>query len=153
MAEEAFGEGEVARAVEELWIRWDQVEEMAVHPLVTIGAHTVTHPILRDLPREAARVEMVESRRRLEARLGQPVHHFAYPHGSPAQVGEREYALARECGFTTAVTTRLANVMPGSADHLECLPRIYGESLRELELGLSGVVSAFRYRGRRVVTV
>lgn len=153
LAEEMFGPEEVARTIEAVCIRWDQVEVMARHPLVTIGAHTVSHPVLNALPADDAWTEMSESRRRIEARLGRPVKHFAYPYGSRLQVGAREFALARECGFATAVTTRLANVRPEHAAHLECLPRIYGESLRDLEIGMSGVVSAIRYRARRVVTV
>ena len=152
LADEVFGPEEVARAIDKLCIRWDQVEAMAAHSLVTIGAHTVSHPVLKNLPLEAARTEMLESRRRIEARIGRPVTHFAYPYGAPLQVGEREFALARECGFATAVTTRLANVSPANAAHLECLPRIYGQSLREMELGMSGVVSALRDPGKRVVT-
>jgi peptidoglycan/xylan/chitin deacetylase (PgdA/CDA1 family) len=153
LAERVFGKQQVARSIEDLCIRWDQVAEMAAHPLVTIGAHTVSHPVLKLLPREEACREMVESRRRIEAALGQPVRHFAYPYGWRTQVGAREYALAKECGFETAVTTRVANVFHDNAGALECLPRIYGRSLRQIELLMTGAVAAFRHRGLRVITL
>jgi peptidoglycan/xylan/chitin deacetylase (PgdA/CDA1 family) len=153
LAVEAFGAGEVARAMDALFLSWDQVVTLASHPLVTIGAHTVTHAPLKLLSRERARWEMLESRRRIEERLGKPVRHFAYPYGFPALVGAREYALARECGFDTAVTTRTANLFPASAGSLECLPRVRGKTLAQIEVSMAGLPAALRYRGRRVITV
>lgn len=153
LAAEVFGPGEVARAMDAEFMRWDQVKDMAAHPLVTIGAHTISHAPLKLLSLEEARFEMVESRRRIEAQIDRPVRHFAYPYGFRALVGAREYALAKECGFDTAVTTRRANIFPDSASHLECLPRIHGRSQPQIEVNMAGLIAAFRYAGRRVVTV
>jgi peptidoglycan/xylan/chitin deacetylase (PgdA/CDA1 family) len=153
LAEALFGPEEVARAVRELFIRWEQVTAMAAHPLVTIGAHTVSHPVLKELPLSEARREMVESRSRIEARIGRPVRHFAYPYGKDVQAGAREFALAKECGFETAVTTRLANIFPGHAGRRECLPRISGRTPEHIELFMTGVAAVIQHRGRRVVTV
>jgi peptidoglycan/xylan/chitin deacetylase (PgdA/CDA1 family) len=152
LAEEAFGAAVIARAEEELFLTWEGVARLAAHPLVTLGAHTVSHPVLQRLSPEAARREILESRLRLEAKLGRPVRHFAYPYGQPEQASAREYELARECGFETAVTTCLTNVFPGSARCLHALPRLPGEEPGRLELWMTGVPSAFLYRGRRVVT-
>jgi peptidoglycan/xylan/chitin deacetylase (PgdA/CDA1 family) len=153
LALEVFGAEEVAKAMDALFLSWDQVRDLAAHPLVTIGAHTVRHAALKLLPLEEARWEMAESRRRIEARIAKPVRHFAYPYGFASLVGEREYRLARECGFDTAVTTRIANVFPGSATRLECLPRVRGRSLAQIEVSMAGLPAALRYPGRRVVTV
>jgi len=153
LAEALFGPDAVAPVVAELFMRWEHVAELAAHPLVTIGAHTISHPALKELPLEEARREMIESRRRIEARIGRPVRHFAYPYGQEAHAGARECALARECGFETAVTTRLANVFPGHAERLECLPRIAARTPQHVDLFMTGVASAFLYRGRRVITV
>ena len=152
-AEQVFGVESVEEAMERLYLSWDQVAELAAHPLVTIGAHTVSHAPLKLLSREKARWEMLESRQRIEARIGKSVRHFAYPYGFPSLVGAREYELARECGFSTAVTTRVANVFYDNAKTLQCLPRIRGQSVRHIELSMAGVVAALRYRGRRVITV
>lgn len=71
-----------------------------------VGAHTVTHPILTRLSLDAARREMSEGKARLEAVLGEPVRLFAYPNGVPRQDYAAEHArLARDCGFTAAVST------------------------------------------------
>jgi peptidoglycan/xylan/chitin deacetylase (PgdA/CDA1 family) len=153
LAADVFGANEVARAMDAHFLSWDQVIAMASHPLVTIGAHTVTHAALKLLSWERARWEMLESRSRIEARIARPVRHFAYPYGFRALVGAREYALARECGFDTAVTTRTANLFPASAKSLECLPRVRGKSLAQIEVSMSGLPAALRYPGRRLITV
>lgn len=71
-----------------------------------IGAHTVTHPILARLPVTEARHEIVESRRHLEAILGEPVRVFAYPNGKPGEDYQlRDVQLVREAGFDAAVST------------------------------------------------
>ena len=72
-----------------------------------IGAHTVTHPILRTLPRAAARHEIESSKRHLEALLGEPVKLFAYPNGKPGEdYSPQSVELAREAGFAAALSTQ-----------------------------------------------
>jgi peptidoglycan/xylan/chitin deacetylase (PgdA/CDA1 family) len=46
---------------------------------MTIGGHTVSHPILAEIDIEAARREITEGRAHLERIVGQPVKLFAYP--------------------------------------------------------------------------
>ena len=47
--------------------------------IVTIGSHSMTHPILPTLSDAAIEVELRESRRLLEAKLDRPVDLFSYP--------------------------------------------------------------------------
>jgi peptidoglycan/xylan/chitin deacetylase (PgdA/CDA1 family) len=71
-----------------------------------IGAHTVTHPILARLSGAQAHHEIAESRRHLEAILGEPVRLFAYPNGKPGEdYGARDVELVRASGFDAAVST------------------------------------------------
>jgi peptidoglycan/xylan/chitin deacetylase (PgdA/CDA1 family) len=73
---------------------------------MTVGAHTVTHPILAEITPVRARQEMAESRRQLEQITGAPVRLFAYPNGKPVRDYGREHAaLARELGFDAAVSS------------------------------------------------
>ncbi len=67
-----------------------------------IGSHTLTHPFLTRISREAAREEISASRKKLEDRFGSPVRHFCYPYGdwNPAI---RELVL--EAGYESACTT------------------------------------------------
>lgn len=71
-----------------------------------IGAHTVSHPILATLDAVEKRREIGESKRVLEAVLGEPIALFAYPNGKPGEDFDDDSVQAvREAGFTIAVTT------------------------------------------------
>jgi peptidoglycan/xylan/chitin deacetylase (PgdA/CDA1 family) len=59
-----------------------ELEELASSPLIEIGAHTVTHPRLADLPSAEARAEIEDSLRTLRRLTGAPVTGFSYPQGS-----------------------------------------------------------------------
>ena len=71
-----------------------------------VGAHTVTHPILTRLSASDAFTEMRDSKTDLERIVGGSVDLFAYPNGVPGQDYAAEHAaMARECGFSAAVST------------------------------------------------
>jgi peptidoglycan/xylan/chitin deacetylase (PgdA/CDA1 family) len=109
----------------ELCMDWEEIAQLADDPLVTIGAHTVNHMMLKKVASEAAvRAEMEMSRSVLEAALGQRPQHLAYPVGDPTSAGSREFRIAAELGFKTAVTTRPGVLFKAHADHLTALPRI-----------------------------
>ena len=58
-----------------------QLATCAQHPLITIGAHTVSHPFLTQCDDESLRQELTESKHYLEEIIDQPVNTFAYPTG------------------------------------------------------------------------
>jgi peptidoglycan/xylan/chitin deacetylase (PgdA/CDA1 family) len=96
---------------------WDELR--ALDPrVVTIGSHTLTHPILTSLDEAALEREIGESRRVLEAKLGRPVETFAYPNGG---FDARVLACARR-HYAAAVTVERGFVREGS-DPLR-LPRV-----------------------------
>lgn len=73
---------------------------------MTIGAHTVSHPILKRITDDAARSEIALGKERLEEITGAPVRLFAYPNGKPGEDYDlRQVQLVRELGFDGAVTT------------------------------------------------
>jgi len=108
----------------ELCLPWDELRDFAAHPLVTIGAHTISHCILAKQTEAAAAHELLVSRTRIEAELQRPVAHLAYPYGDKAAAGTREFALARATGYATAVTTRPGMMFADCAEHLTALPRV-----------------------------
>jgi peptidoglycan/xylan/chitin deacetylase (PgdA/CDA1 family) len=71
---------------------------------MTVGAHTLSHPVLAEQSDEAALVEILESRRALEADLGVPIWAFAYPFGDPASISARDITFAERAGFQCAFT-------------------------------------------------
>lgn len=140
--------------VEASCLDWDDLRELAAHDLVTIGAHSLTHPRLSALPVEAARAEIAGSRARLERELGLPCRHLAYPYGDVASAGPREFTLAAEAGFASAVTTRPGMIFPDHARHLRALPRLSANGLWQdlafLDVLLSGAPFFLWNGGRRV---
>ncbi len=132
----------------------ETLRSLAGAPGVTIGAHTLSHPMLAKHPEAEARREIIESKAWLEAALGMPVRHFAYPVGDPGSAGPREFSLAKEAGFASAVTTRPGHLFAGHADHLHALPRISLNGLHQNEAALKALLSGLPFllwnRGRRV---
>jgi peptidoglycan/xylan/chitin deacetylase (PgdA/CDA1 family) len=125
---------------------WDELRLIAADPLCTIGAHTVNHFAVSELPETEARDEMVLSADRIAAELGQRPAHFAYPYGDAGSAAARDFSLAAEAGFKTAVTTRKGLVFAAHKDHLTALPRVSlsGEyqKLRYVDVLLSGTAFA-----------
>jgi len=71
-----------------------------------IGAHTVNHPILTCEEEDIAKVEIAESKHKLEHIIGAPVKFFAYPNGkSNTDFNEEHQKLVKACGFDAAFTT------------------------------------------------
>lgn len=151
----AFGYGvNMARRCRELCLGWDDIRILARHPLVTIGAHTATHPILAKMSEADARRDMAEGAARIAAELGERPVHVSYPVGSADAAGRREFALAAELGFRTGVTTRPGVLHADHAAHLTALPRLSVngdfQRLRYVDVLLSGAATALMTGFRRV---
>jgi len=135
-------EVDMAADCHKLVMGWDEVRTLAADPLVTIGAHTKGHFALAKLSDERAYDEMVGGADRLERELGSRPVHFSFPYGDPGSAGPRDFALARQAGFKTAVTTRMGMMFGEHSRHLTALPRVplSGEyqSLTYTALYLSG---------------
>jgi len=145
---------DIAAFCDELCMSWDELGRLAEDPLVTIGAHTVNHVMLAKVPEKSARSEMEMSRSVIEASLGVRPDHLSYPVGDPTSAGPREFRIAAELGFKTAVTTRPGVLFPEHREHLTALPRISlnGEhqQLRYVRVLVSGAATAVWNGFRRV---
>jgi peptidoglycan/xylan/chitin deacetylase (PgdA/CDA1 family) len=86
--------------------------------IVSIGSHTLTHPILPGAPAAEIETEVRESRRQLERQLERPVEFFAYPNGYHDAATE---ACVRK-HYRAAVTASLGWVRRGADAHR--LPRL-----------------------------
>jgi peptidoglycan/xylan/chitin deacetylase (PgdA/CDA1 family) len=134
-------------------MNWDELRELVREPLVTIGAHTRSHYALAKLDAAEARHEMAGSVARIESELGRLCRHFSYPYGDEGSAGEREFAIARDLGMATAVTTRKGLVHSRHASRLTALPRVslngdYQDE-RLVKVLLSGMPFALRDAVRR----
>jgi peptidoglycan/xylan/chitin deacetylase (PgdA/CDA1 family) len=86
--------------------------------VVTIGSHTLTHPILPVAPPAEVETEVRDSRRQLERGLERPIELFAYPNGNYSAAVE---ACVRK-HYRAAVTASRGWVCHGADAHR--LPRL-----------------------------
>ena len=63
------------------YVHWEQIKEMDQSGLISIEAHSVTHPELTKLSQTQIEWEITQSKQMLENYLNHPVHFFAYPYG------------------------------------------------------------------------
>jgi peptidoglycan/xylan/chitin deacetylase (PgdA/CDA1 family) len=80
----------------------NELRELASGDLVEIGAHTLTHPVLAQLPLDQQEQEIWDSKRRLEAVIGQEVTSFAYPYGKEHHYNRQTVEAVRAEGFACA---------------------------------------------------
>ncbi len=133
---------------------WDELSDIAREPDLTIGAHTLTHPMLAKHPEAMVRHEIEGGRAAIAARLGTKSRHLSYPVGDPTSAGTREFRLAGEAGYLSAVTTRPGHLFPEHADHVMALPRVSVNGLYQSEAALRALLSGVPFllwnRGRRL---
>jgi len=88
-----------------LMLSWDDVRAL-MGLGVAIGAHTVHHPILSQLPADEARAEIEGSWAAIRSNCGRAPRAFAYPNGGTTDYSDAVISLVRDVGFSCAVTTR-----------------------------------------------
>ncbi len=129
---------------------------------MTIGAHSLSHPILARAPADLAWREISESRSVLENALGQTVWAFGYPFGTAATVTERDLRLVEEAGFRCAfmnigggLETKISSAKIASSNidganiNRFAIPRVHvtaSMNLAEFEAHVSGFYRSLRKR-------
>mgnify|MGYP003886498345 CR=1 FL=1 len=91
---------------EEAFLDEAGLKQLAADPLITIGAHTVTHRSLAALSETEVHEELLCNKQYLEGLLDTPVQHLAYPFGGAGQCGIREAKSAKDIGFDIAIAVR-----------------------------------------------
>ena len=95
----------------------EEVKKIAQHPLVSIQAHTVNHPILTSVPDDVLEMELSGSKKLLEEWIGKKIIAFSYPNGRNTS---RESEMARKY-FDIAFTTKQQHI--SIKDDIMLLPR------------------------------
>jgi peptidoglycan/xylan/chitin deacetylase (PgdA/CDA1 family) len=135
-------------------LSWSMVDEMLGSGLLTVGAHTVNHLALSKLSPDDVAEEIRLNQSYIEKHTGVWPDHFAYPYGDALSAAGREFAVADDLGFKTAVTTRKGVLFPEHSEHLNALPRISlngdYQQLRNVRLFMSGVPFALFNGFRRL---
>lgn len=116
-----------------------QVQQIAASSHITIGAHTITHPILNNCSEEQVYSEAQESRAKLRHWTGQRIDYFAYPNGD---YSEREVRIIEELGFKLAFCVRPEYLSKNNMHRRYELPRfevIENASFAETICRMTGV--------------
>lgn len=93
---------------------------------IEIGGHTRTHADLGKITdQDVLRTEVVESRDELQAAVGCPIRHFAFPYGLPENLSGAAFRVARQAGFAGVCSAYGAYNFPG--DDPFHLQRIHGD--------------------------
>ena len=100
----------------------EQLKKMASNSLCTVGAHTVTHPMLKKV--KNCKEEMEESKKHLEQQLGKKVDYLAYPFGRQSSVSCKVMRQAKLIGFKCAFGTIQVPISDTSSKNLYYLPRV-----------------------------
>lgn len=141
-------------ASKDLCMDWKEIASIAADPLISIGAHSVNHYMLKKWPASTLENELKQSAKVIEAALGKKPLDFAYPVGDPTSAGPREFAAAKAAGYRLAVTTRPGVIYPEHREHMHALPRVSlnGEfqALRYAEVLRSGLPFALQSGFKRV---
>jgi peptidoglycan/xylan/chitin deacetylase (PgdA/CDA1 family) len=119
----------------ELCMDWKEIGQLASDPLITIGAHSVNHYMLKKWDAATAKQELTQGASVIEKALGKKPVDFAYPVGDKTSADARDFALAVEAGYELALTTRPGVIFPEHREHMTALPRV----------SLNGNFQAIRY--------
>lgn len=125
------------------YLSWEQIKDMVRSNLVRIGSHTMTHPMLDQIPREKARWEIEQSKKTIEARLKTPVESFCYPAG---HFNQEVCDIVKTSGYDHAVFTPYRWGLPRDPINIERVG-VYGhDTPRSFKLKCSRVFPFMRSR-------
>jgi peptidoglycan/xylan/chitin deacetylase (PgdA/CDA1 family) len=94
---------------ERFMLNWDEVCKLSQNDLFTIGAHTITHPILSKVSETQAIQEIVECKVLLEDKIKNSVNYFAYPNGGVDDYNANVISIVKNAGYRAACTTVSGN--------------------------------------------
>lgn len=124
-----------------LMLSWDNIREMNEQG-IEFGAHTITHPILTNVPLDQAKLEIVESKKTIEQKLGESVTSFCYPNGFSSDYNSNIIQILKDNGFLCAVTA-IPQMVTANTSLFE-LGRIpSGNDDRSFKFCVSGMYSFF----------
>jgi peptidoglycan/xylan/chitin deacetylase (PgdA/CDA1 family) len=99
---------ELSGLAHKLFLSWDQINEMNKSRLITIGSHTLTHPILTEISLEEARREIGDSKIHIEGKLGEEIETFCYPDGF---FNKEIIDLVKDSGYSSALAVTTPQIL------------------------------------------
>jgi peptidoglycan/xylan/chitin deacetylase (PgdA/CDA1 family) len=90
------------------YMNWGEIKKLSDSGLIEIGAHTINHLSLPDIPITAARVEIFNSKSIIQQKIGKDVNSFAYPYG---KMNQQLADLVAQAGYTNATGTKEGSII------------------------------------------
>lgn len=110
-----------------------------------VGAHTVHHRDLTTLPADAARMEIVDAKRRVEDIIGKPCRVLCFPFG---KYRRRDLGFARDAGYAGVRTNELMSLaFPYREDSVAVLPTTVQATPHKAWAYLRNACRRFAWRG------
>lgn len=100
----------------------EQIKEIQNSGLCTIGAHTITHPVLRHS--SAVLNELSKPIEILKILFGQEISYLAYPYGRQSSISKKIQIEAKKCGYSLAFSTIDAPISHISIRNKFFIPRM-----------------------------
>jgi peptidoglycan/xylan/chitin deacetylase (PgdA/CDA1 family) len=120
---------------------WEEVRFLSDEGIV-FGSHAVTHEPLISLDMNTVKMELMQSKERIESETGKPVEYFSYPYRYPEHDKEfirRIESLLALAGYRAAVSTRIGTVKKGDGVYsLKRIPISTNDCSRMLAAKLEG---------------
>jgi peptidoglycan/xylan/chitin deacetylase (PgdA/CDA1 family) len=107
-------------AVGRRFLDWDEARAMQKAGM-TIGSHTMSHPLLGQLTAEQQRWELEESKKELEQELGVRIASVAYPVGSRTAFSGTTEGIAKSLGYTMGFSFYGGMNVPGKIEPMNLL--------------------------------
>ncbi len=117
----------------------EEVKKISRHELVTIGAHTWSHPILKNCSYNSQLKELTDSKEMLESWIGKPVNYLAYPNGD---YNKDTLEIVEKAGYQLCFTVQPDTINPAKTKTME-IPRISIEDEQGKYESLSKAVGAW----------
>ena len=87
------------------FMNWKDIKKIS--DVFEIGSHTLTHPILTNIPLVEAKKEILQSKRKIEGKIGKKIISFAYPNGN---YNEELISAVEEAGYKFGVIYEKGNI-------------------------------------------
>lgn len=95
------------------------VAELTREPLITVGCHTMYHPMMSYISTDSAKADIQESLDYIKSALGYEMTHFAYPYGKYGKDFHAEHLnCVANMNFRSAVTTDWGAVKQNSSFYM-----------------------------------
>jgi peptidoglycan/xylan/chitin deacetylase (PgdA/CDA1 family) len=121
-------------------MNWKQIQILGEDPLITIGGHSHSHPILNRISEEEALREIDINKKLLENNIKKPVTVFSYPNGN---WNSRLISLLKRAGYEFALTTE-ENFVTSNPYAIERITVRHPSSIYLFEALVSGLIPTMK---------